>query len=94
MRLNDTAVADTLVGDDLAVQMKRHTNRWLPGNSNNIIKKECVISGNTIVINERKELAWYVGDSKMKKLMELLDSIGTKIIDYDNMILDESNVIQ
>lgn len=34
--------------------------------------------GNTIVINKLDELEWYVGDSKMNKLIEWLDKNGVK----------------
>ena len=32
--------------------------------------------GNTVVINNSKNLEWYVGDSKMPKLMRWLDKYG------------------
>jgi len=34
--------------------------------------------GNIIKINNFDELEWYVGDSKMKKLIKYLDKIGFK----------------
>jgi len=35
--------------------------------------------GNIIKINNSKDLEWYVGDSKMKKLIKLLNKIGYKV---------------
>lgn len=32
--------------------------------------------GNIVQINHSKKLEWYVGDSKMDKLIEYLDKIG------------------
>lgn len=32
--------------------------------------------GNIVKINNSDELEWYVGDSKMKSLIEFLDKIG------------------
>ena len=37
--------------------------------------------GNTIKINRSKELEWYVGDSKMPRLLKYLDRIGKKLSD-------------
>jgi len=34
--------------------------------------------GNTIVINNSKELSWYVGDSRMEELIKYLDEIGER----------------
>ena len=34
--------------------------------------------GNTIKINERKELEWYVGDSGIDKVIDLLNKVGIK----------------
>lgn len=34
--------------------------------------------GNTITINNSKKLEWYVGDSKMDKLIEYLDDVGIR----------------
>ncbi len=39
--------------------------------------------GNLISINERKELTWYVGDSKMDKLIESLNRVGFKWVPKD-----------
>lgn len=36
--------------------------------------------GNIITINGSKKLEWYVGDSKMDKLIEYLNHIGEKEI--------------
>lgn len=35
--------------------------------------------GNTIMINNAKELEWYVGDSKMDLLIDFLDVIGHRM---------------
>lgn len=45
--------------------------------------------GNLISINERKELTWYVGDSKMDKLIEFLNGVGFKWIPKD--VTDKSD---
>ena len=34
--------------------------------------------GNSVVINESKDLNWYVGDSKMDAVIEYLDKIGLR----------------
>jgi len=34
--------------------------------------------GNSVKINDGKSLNWYVGDSKMDKLIEYLDKIGIR----------------
>jgi len=35
--------------------------------------------GNSVVINDSKDLNWYVGDSEMEKLIKYLDKIGIKM---------------
>ena len=35
--------------------------------------------GNIITINHFKDLEWYIGDSKMKKLIKVLNKIGHKV---------------
>ena len=42
--------------------------------------------GNTISINKREELTWYVGDSKMKRLIKLLNKVGMKISPRENPV--------
>jgi len=34
--------------------------------------------GNLISVNDSKDLTWYVGDSKIEKLIEFLDKVGFK----------------
>lgn len=34
--------------------------------------------GNTVIINNSKELEWYVGDSKMDELIKYLDDVGMR----------------
>ena len=34
--------------------------------------------GNSVVINDSKDLNWYVGDSKMEELIKYLDKIGLR----------------
>ena len=34
--------------------------------------------GNLISVNDSKDLIWYVGDSKMDKLIKFLDKVGFK----------------
>lgn len=46
--------------------------------------------GNTIKINNREELSWYVGDSKMDALMEWLNTEGIK--EHQEKEVDDSEV--
>lgn len=41
--------------------------------------------GNTVLINNSKELEWYVGDSRMDALIEWLKTNGMKTEDEDNI---------
>jgi hypothetical protein len=45
--------------------------------------------GNTVKINNIKDLEWYVGDSKLDRVVDLLDQVGDKI----KCKLDEEKVI-
>jgi len=41
--------------------------------------------GNIIIINNSSDLEWYVGDSKMEKLIRFLDKIGFKTNDESKL---------
>jgi len=42
--------------------------------------------GNIVRINNSDEFEWYVGDSKMEKLIELLNTIGHKMNDENKNV--------
>ena len=47
--------------------------------------------GNIIQINGARELEWYVGDSKMKDLIEYLNEIGFPTNEDDSTSSDASS---
>ena len=42
--------------------------------------------GNIVRINNDDELEWYVGDSKMEKLIILLDELGWRTDEWRNIV--------
>lgn len=47
--------------------------------------------GNTVQINKRDELEWYVGDSKIEQVINLLNEIGIK--NKEETLQDEEKVV-
>jgi len=47
--------------------------------------------GNIVQINRAEELEWYIGDSKMKDLIEYLNKIGFPMSEDDSISSDTSS---